>query len=682
MVADSSQKATTPVSGAATAEGFRRDIQGVRGFALVLVLACHAGIPLAEGGFVGLDIFFVLSGFLITGLILKEVQRTGGVSLLRFYARRARRLLPLAVTVLAVILVLAAVLFTPIRAYETSWDAVAAALYVVNWRYVVEAVDYFAFEDPDVSPVQHYWSLSVEEQFYLLWPLLIFVAIALFARNGRSVRPALWGLVATIGLGSLAYSIWYSAVDIQAAYFSSLTRVWEILVGCALALALPAGLRMPRLLSGALAAGGLAVLVWATVAFTNDVPYPGWRALAPTLATAAIIVAGTAGVRSRPIALLCVAPLQYLGKISYAWYLWHWPALVFAATVWGPLTMAQNIVVTLAAWVPTIVTHHLIEERYRHSRTLARRPRRAIAVGLGCTASATALGLLVAGAQNTVPVAKGSEVEGAKAIEQGELLQTSATAIRPDLREAEEDRGPMFDDGCHLKNDARDTSPECVYGEPGSKRRVVLFGDSHGLQYAPAMLKLAKRRSWRLVSLTRGGCTPADVAYRPGCDRWRESSMRRIERERPRLVVLSTGTGNRYDVKVDGERLDREASEPYLAAGLTRTLRRLRATGAKVVVIRDQARAPFNVAACVSDHVDDLAECSFRPKRSSKLAHDAKAARRVRGVKLVDPLKLLCPDDRCPAVIGNALVYRNTYHLSATFAETMAPWLGRRLPRL
>jgi peptidoglycan/LPS O-acetylase OafA/YrhL len=669
-------------SGAMDEHGFRLDIQGVRGFALVLVLACHAELPFAEGGYVGLDVFYVLSGFLITGLMLKEIDRTGSLSLLRFYARRARRLLPLAVSVLVVTAIGAFALFGPVRAYHVAGDIVAAALYFVNWRFIAESVEYFRFDDGVVSPVQHYWSLSVEEQFYILWPLVILGALAVGRAAGLNARRLLWLIVVPVGVGSFVYGLWYSGVAPERAYFSSVTRVWEIAVGCALALALPAGLRLPRSVSGVVTAAALVVLTWTAVTFTEELPYPGWHALLPTLATAAIIVVGTATAASAPIRLLSLPPLQYLGRISYAWYLWHWPVLVFAATLWGPLTPLQNVAVTLAAWFPTIASHYLIEERFRHSRALARRPRHAMALGASLTAAAVVIGLGLASLQPTVTVAEGSEVQGARAAERGEPLQRAARAIRPDPRHAEDDRGRAFDDRCHLKGTYKVESPRCVYGRARSSTSVVNLGDSHALMYFPALHRLARQRDWRLVNLTRAGCPVAAVRYERRCDAWRENSLRRIERERPNLVVVHNSIDERYRVTERGERRDRAASEPRLEAGLVRTLRRLRRTGAKVVVVRDMAPAPSDVVDCVADNLDDLERCAFRPRRPGARSFDARAARRVRGARLVDPMPVLCPRRRCAAVIGNVLVYRNHNHLTATFADTLAGWLGRRLGRV
>jgi len=685
-----SRRANAPAPGAADASGFRLDIEGLRGLALILVLATHADVWFLPGGFVGLDIFFVLSGFLITGLMLAEARKTGHVSLLRFYARRARRILPLAATVLGTVLFAAVFVLNPVRASHVAGDAVAAAAYVVNWHFIAQSVDYFAFNDPSVSPVQHYWSLSVEEQFYIAWPLLVVAALALSRRFGLRLRPLLWTIVLSLGGASLGYSIWYSPLHPNAAYLSTLTRVWEIGIGCALALLLPAVIRLPRLVAATLTAAGLAAILWTAAVYPQSTPYPGWRALAPTLGTAVIIAAGTATVRSLPTRLLMTSPLRYLGRLSYAWYLWHWPFLVFAANLFGTLTPNQKLVVIALSGIPTVVSHYLVEERFRRSRKLGRRPRLAIAVGAACTASALGAGLAVAATRPSLPAAAPGEVLGARVVLAGDrTLEGSVDRILPAPKDAWKDRGIAFGH-CQVHPWSPPISPggnTCVFGDRSAKTTVVNIGDSHGLMYAPGLIALARTRHWRLVNLTHSGCTIADVQYEPNCDTWRENTLQRVAREHPSLIVVSAATQNiaksdRYGVLHDGKRLTRKQSEPYLVAGLERTLRRLRQTGAKVVVIRDVSGTPDGIDGCVAAHPHDLRQCAFVPQRPQALAYDAAAARQVPGVKLIDPLPILCPNDLCPAVIGHALVYRNSYHLTATFAQTLAGWFAQELPAL
>lgn len=677
-----------PVSGAMTSKGFRLDVQGIRGFALILVLACHAEVPGFEGGFVGLDIFYVLSGFLITGLIVTEIERRGTLSLIGFYGRRAKRLLPLAVTVLIAILVGSLLLFSTVRKDEVAGDVIAAALYFVNWRFISQQVDYFAFDDGAISPVQHYWSLSVEEQFYIAWPLALLTMSLVAFRLGWSIRHSLWLFVGPVLVASLIYCLIFTPENPEAAYFSTLTRVWQLAAGAALMLALPLGLRLPRAVSGLMAGAGIATLVVTTIVFKSTDPYPGWRALLPTLATAAVIIAGTATVASTPIRLLSKTPFQYLGKISYAWYLWHWPAIVFAAAVWGRLNWMQLSLVTLAAWIPTVVSHHLIEERFRRSRKLNRLPRRSFVIGLAFTATAVVVALGVRASEPSLRTAPEEAVAGATAIERSNgkrtsaPLQTRATALRPNPIHAREDRGRPFSDGCMIR--APDTEPpDCVYGDPDSEVTVALLGDSHALQYSPTLIRLAERNGWRLVTYMRSACVIAIVRYRPGCLEWLEKSLARIEAEEPTLVVTSTGTTDRYLARDEnGEDLSRDESLPLMIEGFRETHRRLLDTGAKVALIRDQARAPFVPHECVADAMGNLRECAFEPRRNEKYSFDYLAIEKMKRVKLIDPIDILCPNDLCPAVIGNAVVYRDSYHLSATFARTLADWLERRLPSI
>ena len=662
---------------------FRRDIQGLRAFGLVVMFACHAEFGWGSGGFVGLDIFFVISGFLITGLILDEMRRTGTLSLAAFYARRVRRLLPLALTVLVFVVLCSSFVYSPLQADRVSGDVIAASLYVVNWRFAEQEVDYFAVDAGD-SPIQHFWSLSIEEQFYLVWPLLLLLAFMAAGRrndHGR-LRPALWGAMALIGIPSLVYSALLMDLTTNAAYFATPSRLWEFALGGALALALPAALQLPRVAVAALSWGGVAVLLVTTVEFSRHTPYPGNLALLPTLATAAIVIAGTATTTSLPLRVLCSRPFQYVGDLSYAWYLWHWPVLVFARAAWGALTPVESLAVILASWVPTAITHHAIENRFRYSRAFARRPRRALSFGFACIAAATAMAIGLTAIQPRIDTASSHEVSGAVAAQRGEPLQTKADALRPTPRQAKNDRGRLYDDGCLVRQDGGPESPPCVYGDENGHRTAVLFGDSHAMHYFRALERVATRRGWRLVALTRAACTAADVAYEPRCDEWRAAALRRIERvERPDLVLVGTSTTSPRGVSVEGERLDRERSEAVLEEGYRRTLARVRGSGARVLVLADTPRSPRDVAECVAEHPDRLHECAFPDNRRPEGQFDVRAAR-AEGVRTVEAARLLCPDGLCRAVIGNALVFRDTNHLSASFVATMDAWFERHLPDL
>jgi peptidoglycan/LPS O-acetylase OafA/YrhL len=662
--------------------GFRADIEGLRAVAIAVVLLSHANLPFARGGYVGVDVFFVISGYLITGLLARELERSGTISLRQFYARRARRILPLAALVLIAVVGASAIVLSPVRQGIVAGDVAASATYVVNWLFATRALDYFA--DGAASPVQHYWSLAIEEQFYLVWPGLLLLVTWQLRRLGRDVRSALLATVVVVAVASFAYSAWFTPQMPNQAYFSTLTRAWELGLGAAIALlSVP---RPPRPVAEILAWGGLASIAYATVSFGAHTEFPGTAALVPTLGAAALIVASACS----PSALgraLSARPCRYVGRISYGWYLWHWPALIFAAEVIGPLSVAQSCLVVAAAWAPTALSHWIVEKPLHHSEAIRRRPRRAVALWSICTATALAGALALTAMIPSYPRAR--HVEGAAAlVGKHPRLETTVSVIRPSPLDAAADRGPLAADSCFLDHQAT-RSPSCTYGHRSSSRAVLLFGDSHATQYFPPLERLAQDRGWRLIMLTKTACAPATVSLYSGmlgrdyteCDRWREQSLRRIEtEERPKLVVVSSAPPGIYKPLSGRRELTGTAGEMQLKDGYIDTLRRLKATGARVAVIKDPAQPPQDIPSCVSESFQELDRCAFRLPGDYGDTFDAQASAAVRAVKLVKLTGALCPDGLCPAVIGGALVYRTRGHLTATFAATLAGELGRKLP--
>jgi peptidoglycan/LPS O-acetylase OafA/YrhL len=665
--------------------GFRADIEGLRAVAVLAVVLAHAGVPGLTGGFVGVDVFFVISGFLITGLLVNEVERTGRVSLVAFYGRRAKRLLPLAAIVLAFVVVVAAILFNPVRRDAVSGDVVASALSVVNWRFAAQAVDYFAATGA-ASPVRHFWSLAVEEQFYFVWPSVLLAVTWWHRRRGRSVRGVALATIAVIGVASFAYGLRYTESTPDAAYFSTLTRGWELALGAALAVALrPGGWRPGRWTGRSLGAAGLAAIAVAIVVFADTTPFPGTAALLPTLGAAAVILGGSGA----QLGLLGIAPARYLGRISYSWYLWHWPLLVFAAAAWGTLSLFEGLAVAAASLVPTVISHHLVEQRLHYSPSLSAQPRRALRLGALCVAAAVVAGVLLSATAPSVRTASADEVAGAAVVAPtGFELQRTASRMRPNPRDADADQPPMYQDGC-LVGRTGTSSPSCVYGDRSSKTTVVLYGDSHAIQYAPALEPIARKRHWRLVVLSKQGCSPASVPIWNGglgrryreCETWRERTFKRVERERPTLIF--TDSANTYAAMPGGVKLrgDSPESADALVAGYTRTLRRLKAIGVPVALMANGPFSTQDVPSCVSGALDHLERCATPKATALRYAPvNRRAAEQVPGVTLIDPTPMICPDEVCPAVIGDVLVYRDTNHLTATYARTLAPWLESQLP--
>jgi peptidoglycan/LPS O-acetylase OafA/YrhL len=651
-------------------DGFRTDVEGLRALAIGIVLLAHADV--APGGYVGVDVFFLISGFLITRLLVSERERTGRIALPRFYARRIKRLMPQALTAIVVVAFAARLLLSPLDAFGALDDVTAAGLYAMNWHLAAASVDYFAAGAAD-GPLDHFWSLAVEEQFYIVWPLLLLIV------RPRWLGPAL----GVITVASLAYAVQRVAQAPEQAYFSTGTRAWELALGGLLAVSLT-GRRLGPRTGATLAWCGLAAIAAATVTFDADTAVPALPTLLPTLGAAALVAAGTSATPALPTRALSLRPVRFVGRISYAWYVWHWPALVFAVAAWGPLSTPAALAVTAASLVPTLVTHRWIEEPIRRSRlavprvTLATAPVAAALV----LAAATAVSWSVP-AQTTLAAA---EAEGAAQLGRTPAIQRSAKALRPSPRDADDDRGRSYGDGCLVDADAL-RSPACVYGPRSASTTVVLFGDSHAMQWFPALERIARTRRWRLVELTKAGCPPEAVsvvyaplqrAY-PECDVWRDAALARIERERPALVIAAGSV--QYRVIAGDRRLQAEPNMRALAAGYAPILSRLRRVTRHVAVIADVPLPPWDVPDCVAGAMQNLLHCAFpRDAAVRRARRIAAAVARVRGVEVIDPADRFCLAALCPAVIGNVLVYRRTGHITATYAATLAPWLDERLP--
>jgi peptidoglycan/LPS O-acetylase OafA/YrhL len=668
---------------------FRPDIEGLRAIAIVAVLLCHAGVPFLAGGYVGVDVFFVISGFLITGLLVRELEGSGTISLRGFYARRAKRLLPLSAVLLATVGVLSMILLSPLRNTEVAGDIIASALYVANWHFAAQSVDYFA-QGLEPSPVLHLWSLAIEEQFYVVWPGLMLAVTWFWRRRGRSIRPALWVALTAILVGSLVYGIVLTDDKPAFAYFSTFARAWELGLGAALALI--GTVKLPRMGAAALGWAGVAAIVYASFVFTGDTTFPGTAALVPTLGAAALIVSGTAlaataggvtGLKAGAGWALSLAPVRYVGRISYSWYLWHWPFIIFAAAIWGPrLSVAAGLAAVAASWVPTQLTHMLIEDPVRSAPALRRLPNRAIALGLACTVVALGVGIGLRESQPSVRLAKIADVPGAAALVDQPVPQETATALRPNPLKARADRGRSYYEGCLVGIEGTNSN-KCLYGNPTGDRTLILFGDSHAMQYFPAVEELAEIHGWRLIVLTKAECPPEEVEVKSmvedreysQCDEWREETLKRIEQGNEHMTVVMSGDTEYTPYGPGGEELSGDEAAEAMEAGYLRTLRRIEAAGPHTVVIRDNPSSIEDVPSCVSEDIQHLGRCAFPRRKEWDREYDVRAAKASPETHLVDFIGDICPGEVCRAVIGNALVYRDKDHLTATFARTLEPML-------
>ncbi len=695
---------------------FRPDIEGLRAVAVVSVVLFHAEMPWLHGGFVGVDVFFVISGFLITGLLWREVSATGSVGLRRFYGARARRLLPASAAVGVVIMLGASVLLPPLHARSVIDDGIASALYVSNYRFALQGVDYLAASQPP-SPFQHYWSLGVEEQFYLVWPALIIGTAWLVGRVRRrtgtdapsSHRPYLV-VLAVVGAVSFAVSLVLTRVLPPMAFFSLPTRAWELSAGGLVALTAGQWRRIPPLPAAIAGWSGLGVVLLACTWLGPTTPYPGTAALLPVMGTALMIGAGCAAPAHGCGRVLALRPMRAVGRVSYSWYLWHWPMLAIA--LWSlapalghPLWLAlAGIVISLGL---AVITLRFIENPLRFAPFVRRSANRSLALGGVSTAIAVGVGLLLhapdpvgrgaptAALRVTVPAPPaGSTMNAYDEVVQHAFAQVQAAVaasadleavpsnLEPPLAHTES-KEPLGGSKDCLRGLYQVGQPECATGDIASATTVALVGDSNAYMWEPALQKVAEQRHWRLETLTKGACPLLDLPIvnpifgreYSECQRWRRQTMARLQAERPRLIVLDMMRhyGARY-----GFNSGFTSYDPAWIASLTRQVQQLHTVGAEVLVLGPIPDPHSAVPDCLSAHLDDATACS--PPRATAVDQPGiaaeSAATEVGGGQYADLTELFCAAERCPVIVGNTLVYANQTHITTGYARLLAPVIG------
>jgi peptidoglycan/LPS O-acetylase OafA/YrhL len=710
----------SPIEGAPSRRpapsGFRPDIEGLRAVAVLAVVLFHADVPGLGGGYVGVDVFFVISGFLITGLLWREMNSTGTVGLRHFYGARARRLLPASATVGVITLIASAVLLPPLRARTAIGDGITSALYVSNYRFLLQGVDYSAPAMP-LSPFQHYWSLGVEEQFYLVWPALI-IGTAWLVRRARrrgrsevtsSQRPYLMvlALVAAVSFGlSLAVCYWAPFV----AFFSLPTRAWQLAAGGLVVLTAGQWRRLPPRVGAIAGWIGLVLILLACTCFSTDTPYPGIAALLPTVGAALVIGAGCAAPSQGCGRLLAVSPMRAIGRLSYSWYLWHWPVLVLAPLLIGhPLGLTARLVAALVSGGLAVLTLCFIENPLRFAAPVRRSARTSLALGGVATAVAVAVGLALLVVVPT-PVGRGAPAATmtvtAAPVPAGSTMDAYDTAVRhafaqvqaavaasadvkavpsnlnPPLADAAAELNDVFRYGC-LRSAWQVRQPECATGDTASSTTVAVVGDSDAAMWNPALHTVAEQRRWRLEMLTKAGCPLMDLPTTSlllhreytECEHWRGQIIARLSAEHPRLVVVSMwrryGAGYGYPAGFT-------SYDPAWIDSLARLVQQLRGIGAKVLILGPIPDPRTVVPICLSGQLDDAPACS--PPRSAAVDERGiaaeSAATRTNGGRYSDLTELFCTTDRCPSIVGNTLVYLDRNHLTVEYSRLLAPAIG------
>ncbi|WP_433716063.1 acyltransferase family protein [Nocardia sp. CA-084685] len=683
---------------------FRPDIEGLRAVAVLAVVLFHANMPGDGGGFVGVDVFFVISGFLVTGILWREAASADTVGLVRFYGARARRLLPAAGFVVVVTAIAAAVLLPPLQARQVLGDGIASALYAGNYRLALRGTDYLA-GDTSPSPFQHFWSLGVEEQFYLLWPVLIAVT-AWFARRRRIGTAAVFpylSVLAIVAALSFAISLIWTRNLPAWAFFSLPTRAWELGVGGMIALSAVAWSRLPKAVAASAGWIGLVLIVVACARLNGQTPYPGTAAILPVIGTALVIVSGCVGTRFGVGRGLALPVMRAIGRVSYSWYLWHWPVLLLAPRVLGhQLGLSGSMGAVMMAGGLAMLTLWLVENPVRFAAALRGSAARSLACGGAITAVAGCVGLTLL-VLTPVPVGHGaaaaaltlatpaapatSSADARDAAVRQLTAQTQAAVaasaeipavpsnLTPSLADAPGDKAGVFVDGC-VRSWREVGQAECASGDPDSTTTVALVGDSHAAMWHPAFEPIAAQRHWRLETMAKVTCPllglPITSPYLgreyTECEQWRDQILTRLRAERPSLIVLSMS--RRYGADFGFSSYDQAWVE-----SLNRLVGQLRATGAAVLVLGSIPDPHTTVPVCLSEHIDDPAPCTpARPVAVNDAGIAAEqAAATAGGGQYADLTPLFCTAARCPLIIGDNLVYRDDNHLTVGYARTLGP---------
>jgi peptidoglycan/LPS O-acetylase OafA/YrhL len=647
---------------------FRPDIEGLRGIAILIVVLFHCGLPGFPGGFVGVDVFFVLSGFLITGLLVKEIQNTSQLSLLQFYARRARRLLPASALTLMVTLLVGAMILAPHELDLAGHASRAASLYVSNIFFDHNAGDYFA-ADVKANPLLHTWSLGVEEQFYFFWPLLVSMTLVWW-RSMRALTMVLLGLTVL----SLTIGIWSTTNRSTFAFYELPARAWEFGMG-GLAVLLPrTRLKLPIGLWLVFGWLGILAIVGSSHFIVGEIDFPGWVAIIPVVGTVMALIGGTEHPNRGAGAMLSSAPFQVLGRLSYSWYLWHWPFIVFAAALFPNISIVGKIVAASASLGIAAVSYHFVEHPIRYHSSLLKRPALSVclaAVVTVCSLGAALLAMRFAGQLANEP-----------------QMQTITAAINDITR--------LPRQKCVSDLQSSDVKV-CDFGDMSSGINIVLFGDSHAIQWFNPLEQIATSNGWKLTTVVKSACASFDIQplnQRDGnlaaaCSSWRAEALRRIIAVQPKIVFIANSTsrlGNRSTYFGDGDMTESAMilALDNLQEATRRALQSL--MGMRVVLMRDTPYFSYDIPTCLARSIRHVwyPGGSCEADRSIVLnaavfESEQAGARGLSNVHFIDVTDRICERDICRPVQRDTPIYRDHHHLTGAFADSLMAALNTEL---
>ena len=647
---------------------FRADIQALRAIAVVAVVINHSKIALPSG-FIGVDMFFVISGFLITQHLYKELNNNGIISLKSFYARRIMRILPPAIVILIITLLLSLSFLSPVQLMSNLYDGLWATFSGLNYRLGLNGSNYFS-NNQAISPFQHFWSLCVEEQFYLIWPL---VMIAVFRQFGLSnLRKSLNWTLAGIIVVTLFLSIWTTNSNPSLAYFGLHTRAWQLAIGAWLAINLKYFVNLKNTTAQILFWLGTIILGFGFWTINESTAYPSWWALIPTIATVLIIASGSNPGNPRTIQqkIFELPILQYLGNISYSWYLVHWPVMVVMFYNIGesiqPVDKILSIIIGLIA---TVIFYHGVEKPIRFNRYFKDNQKRIFALGISLITVCALLFSLAIFYQNRnietnsrPKLTKTSDLK-LKIQEASKLTQLSPqlTAFLPQL-------GQDKYKGCFSERETTviEEVMTCTLGDITSKKTMILIGDSHAWQWTQSWSNIALKHKFKLITFTKSSCAMQDIerGY-SACVSWRNQVFERMRSIKPDIIIASGMTYNESTT---------ENYREYLL--------KLKSISNKIISMQDTPYPTLNVPECLPKNLNNIANCSFQRSKAT-FASEARirdiAVVKELGIQTINPFDWFCTETICPPVIDGIFVYFDVNHISTTYADYLTNILDNEI---
>src|SRR5664280_71531 len=672
---------------AGTAPGdrkFRPDVEVLRAVAVGLVVLFHAGIPHLTGGFVGVDVFFVISGFVITGLLLRERQGTGRTSILDFYARRVRRILPAATLVIVATVAAAYVVLGVVSGNNVADDGRWAAVFLANFHFESIGTNYFSSGLPP-SPLQNYWSLSVEEQFYVVYPTLFLLVARVKGRF--SLRTRMSVALGVVIIASYWLSVTQTASHPASAYFSPFTRAWELALGALVAVSTTWLKHLPAQVAALLTWAGLAAIVYSAFVFNAQTAYPGSLVAVPVVGAGLIIAGGVAVPRAGAESLLGLGPFRWLGKLSYSLYLWHWPILIIAAEQVGKtsLPVGDNLILVVIAVLVSMVTYRLVENPIRHWRLPSR-----TSVGAGVALVLTTLLVLsvAIGVETSAPSHN-------RVVPAATKITTVPASIRRAGYGAAYVEGGFYESLVCQSNFTQTTERICALGDTESSRLMVVYGDSHALMWIPPFESIAVAEHWKLVVLGKYGCpaVPLTIGSNPQygepvgadtpCDQWHTWATNWINRHKPDLLIFSQGDG--YGPPVAQGAAPVTFTPRQWQLGLDDLFRSFTVPAVRQVLLGTTPVLAQAGPVCLAAHPDDVQRCSSPAASAvSPLNEVDQVTALGNHVGYIDTIPWFC-SVTCTAIIGKYEVYDVTgAHVSGAWAmylrNVLSHALGLPLP--